>query len=118
MFTTTNHTPTNLHIAHSNSWDEVCAIEKHFLRIANELSALWDSLEIDNYIDSLLIDNRGARMGFPIEVLDELMFLAGIRWHLSHLCGTVIESTSPEAFNYSGNRAELCGAPSRTWVLI
>lgn len=100
------------------SWDEIAAVEKRFPRIANELCTHWGSKDIDPYIDGLLIDDRGDRMGFPIEVLDELMFLAGIRWHLAHLCGTLIESTSAEAFSYAGNRAELCGADSSTWVLL
>lgn len=118
MLTTTARTPNNQHTSRSNGWDEVSAIEKRFPRIANKLCALWGGQEIDNYIDTLLIDNRGARMGFPMDVLDELMFLAGTRWHLTHLGETVIESTSPEEFNYSGNRTELCGSPSRTWVLL
>ncbi|MDP2787857.1 MAG: hypothetical protein Q8O79_07260 [Pseudomonadota bacterium] len=118
MLTNTICTPSSQRPPRTNAWDEVSAIEKRFPRIASELSTLWGSKEIDSYIDGLLLDDRGDRMGFPIDALDELMFLAGIRWHLSHLCGTVIDSTGPEEFNYSGNRAELCGAPSKTWVLI
>lgn len=118
MLTNTVRTPISQPTSLANSWDELSAIERRFPRIANELSLLWGTQEIDGYIDSLLIDDRGVRMGFPIDVLDELMFLAGMRWHLNHLCGTLIESTSPEGFNYSGNRSELCGAPSRTWVLL
>jgi len=118
MLTNTVRTPDCQRTSRANLWDGVSAIEKRFPRIASEISSLWGSAEIDNYIDRLLIDERGDRMGFPIDILDELMFLAGIRWHLSHLCGTVIESTLPEEFNYSGNRAELCGTHSNTWVLL
>lgn len=118
MLTNTICTPSSQRPPRTSAWDEVSTIEKRFPRIANELSTLWGGKGIDSYIDGLLLDDRGDRMGFPIDVLDELMFLAGIRWHLSHLCGTVIDSTGPEEFNYSGNRAELCGAPSKTWVLI
>jgi hypothetical protein len=118
MLTNTFSAHTSQHTTHSNVWDEISAIEKHFPRIASEIVTRWADKDGDNYIDNLLLDDRGDRMGFPSDVLNELMFLAGVRWHLSHLCGTVIESTSPEDFNYSGNRAELCGAPSRTWVLL
>jgi len=118
MLTTTTRALSSQHASRANGWDEVSAIEKRFPRIAKELCALWGTQGIDNYIDNLLLDERGDRMGFPIDVLEELMFLAGILWHLSHLCGTLIESTSPEEFNYSGNRAELCGTPSHTWVLL
>lgn len=118
MLTNTVHMPSSQRATHTNAWDDVSAIEKRFPRIANEISTLWGGKNIVNYIDRLLLDDRGDRMGFPIDVLDELMFLAGIHWHLNHLCGTVIESTGPEEFNYSGNRAELCGAPSKTWILV
>jgi len=101
----------------AKTWDELSAIENRFLRIANELSRLWDGPEADHYIDSLLLDDRGDRMGFPIAVLDELMFLAGVRWHRSHLCGTMIETTTAEPFSSSGSRGELCGGSS-TWVLV
>jgi hypothetical protein len=101
-----------------NAWCEISALEQRFPRIAKEISILWGSNEINDYIDSLLLDNRGERMGFPIEVLDELMFLAGIRWHLDHLCGTVIESTLPEEFNFTGHQVENGGAPSGTWILL
>jgi hypothetical protein len=100
------------------AWDEISALEKRFPRIAREISLLWSGNEIVDYIDSLLLDNRGERMGFPIEVLDELMFLAGIRWHVNHLCGTVIESTLPEEFNFTGHNVENGGAPSGTWILL
>ena len=57
------------------------AIELRFARIARELTARWHGSDIDNYLDSLLIDTRGSRMGFPPEVLEEIMFLAGVRWN-------------------------------------
>lgn len=118
MLATAFSLPTSQRHGKKNLWDEISAIEKRFPRIANEMCSHWGTQEIDNYIDSMLLDDRGDRMGFPIDVLDELMFLAGIRWHLNHLCGTVIESTSPEAFNYSGHRTELCSENPGTWVLL
>lgn len=60
------------------------AIEIRFPRIARELTARWQTPGIDFYIDSLLIDTRGNRMGFPPDVLEEIMFLAGVRWYLGH----------------------------------
>lgn len=58
------------------------AIEGRFARIARELTARWNRSDIDDYLDSLLIDTRGNRMGFPPEVLEEIMFLAGVRWFM------------------------------------
>lgn len=101
-----------------NGWNSVCAIEKRFPRIARELCNRWQSDEIDDYIDSLLLDDRGDRMGFPIDVLDELMFLAGIRWHVLHLCGTVIQTTTAEHFDFTGNTRQENYVDPKTWVLI
>ncbi len=100
--------------------DPLSAIEKRFPRIANELSIYWKSPNIDTYINGMLLDDRGDRLGFPLDVLDELMFLAGIRWYLSHLCGTPIESISAEAFNFTGNQnpsQDMTSHDSKSWVL-
>jgi hypothetical protein len=54
------------------------AIGKAFPRIANALAALWTRPDaFTSYLDDLLIDNRGARQGFPIDVLAELHALSG-----------------------------------------
>jgi len=118
MLSYTVPTAINQRRPHRNHVDEVTALEKRFPRIASELCMLWKTPEIEHYIDSLLLDDRGDRMGFPIDVLDELMFLAGIRWHQSHLCGTLIETTTTEEFSYKGNRTELCNSNSNSWVLV
>lgn len=100
--------------------DQLSALEKSFPRIARELSIYWKCSNIDAYIDSMLLDERGNRLGFPPDILDELMFLASIRWHLNHLCGTLIDSTSAEPFNFSGNRStnqELANHDPKSWVL-
>ena len=94
------------------------ALELRFMRIARTVSSLWQTPDIDLYLDGLLLDDRGDRMGFPIEVLDDLMFLASIRWHETHQCGTLIETTSADAFSYSGSRSELCSSNTNSWVLL
>lgn len=118
MLTSSLTIPASQRAARAYAWDDIAAIERRFPRIANELCKLWSGKDIDTYVDSLLIDDRGDRLGFPIDVLEELMFLAGIRWHLSHLCGTVIDTTGPEEFNFSGNRTELCSSNPGSWVLL
>lgn len=94
------------------------ALEQRFPRIAKTLSSFWQTPDIETYLDGLLLDDRGDRRGFPIDVLDDLMFLASIRWHETHQCGTLIETTSAAAFSYSGNRTELCSSNSNSWVLL
>lgn len=65
---------------------QVCrsAIELFFPRIARELTQHWFRAGIDDLLGHLIVDDRSGRRGFPLEVIDELMFLADIRWHLTH----------------------------------
>ena len=47
-----------------------------FPRIANLLAAMWpDPNSLRRYIDDLLVDKRGNRQGFPVDVLKELFEL-------------------------------------------
>ena len=47
-----------------------------FPRIANLIAAMWhDSNSLRRYVDDLLVDKRGTRQGFPVEVLRELFQL-------------------------------------------
>ena len=47
-----------------------------FPRIANLLAVLWaDPNSLRRYIDDLLVDKRGNRQGFPLDILRELFAL-------------------------------------------
>jgi hypothetical protein len=47
-----------------------------FPRIANLLAAMWpDPTSFRRYMDDLLVDKRGNRQGFPVDVLKELFEL-------------------------------------------
>lgn len=47
-----------------------------FPRIANLIAALWqDPNSLRRYVDDLLVDKRGSRQGFPLDVLRELFRL-------------------------------------------
>jgi hypothetical protein len=47
-----------------------------FPRIANLMAAMWqDPNSLRRYVDDLLVDRRGNRQGFPLEVLSELFKL-------------------------------------------
>lgn len=95
----------------------VSALERHFPRIARELAARWKGVEIDAYLDSLLIDMRGNRMGFPSDVLEEIMFLAGVRWYLSrHATANTLESPKDE-FSFCTDEFRRCGTTG-SWVLV
>jgi hypothetical protein len=55
--------------------DGPCALERQFKRIADKIAESWPSSECARYIDSLLVDSRGGRQGFPSEVISELFLL-------------------------------------------
>ena len=39
--------------------------------------------DIEQHLQTLLIDNRSTRQGFPPEIVEELMLLDGLLWALS-----------------------------------
>jgi len=52
------------------------AMLSKFPRICNLLAVLWqDPPSLRRYVDDLLVDKRGNRQGFPIEILRELFAL-------------------------------------------
>jgi hypothetical protein len=52
------------------------ALSKAFPRIANMLARLWrDPSALTDYMDDLLVDRRGGRKGFPVDVLADLQTL-------------------------------------------
>jgi hypothetical protein len=93
------------------------AIELRFARVARELISRWNGPDIDAYLDSLLIDTRGNRMGFPSDVLEEIMFLAGIRWYQSKdVIPETLEAPRDE-FSFCTDEFRRCGT-SGAWVLV
>ena len=49
------------------------ALAKTFPRIANALATFWERPDaLTSYLGELLVDRRGGRNGFPLDVLDEL----------------------------------------------
>ena len=52
------------------------ALMYKFPRIANLMAAMWqDANSLRRYVDDLLVDKRGNRQGFPVDVLRELFAL-------------------------------------------
>lgn len=48
------------------------ALEEKYERILRKIAALWCSPEIDDYFTSLILDTRGGRQGFPMDVLADI----------------------------------------------
>jgi hypothetical protein len=55
--------------------DSITDLEKHFPRLVEEIALEWGYPKFPDYIDHLLLDDRGDRQGFPETVVSELMFL-------------------------------------------
>jgi hypothetical protein len=54
------------------------ALARTFPRIANSLATFWARPDaLMSYLSELLVDRRGGRKGFPLDVLDELHQLRG-----------------------------------------
>jgi len=52
------------------------ALLRQFPRIANVVARAWhNAAELQTVLDDLLIDRRGGRQGFPLEVTEELLVL-------------------------------------------
>ena len=47
-------------------------LEEQFPRIFGKVALLWGTLELENYLQELILDYRGNRSGFPSEVMREL----------------------------------------------
>lgn len=82
---------------------ELCA---QYPRIANRLALCWSDTRLtDQVLDSLLVDRRGGRRGFPHEVREELAALDAYhrrRTATSQLDGLeVVESDEPSLFESS-----------------
>ncbi len=102
-----------------SAWNELSAIERRFSRIAQELAARWKRGDIDAYLNSLLLDDRGNRQGFPAGVLEELMFLSSLRWQLQHPRFNRADEGLVEQFSCNPVArldSRYC-EPKRAWVL-
>lgn len=52
-------------------------LEEKYLRVLNRIVELWDSKEIDEYFNELMMDTRsGTRQGFPHDVASEIFALS------------------------------------------
>jgi hypothetical protein len=54
--------------------DVRCALED-YPRICAQVQQLWGSPECEAYINTLVIDTRGSRKGFPPPMMEELLYL-------------------------------------------
>lgn len=65
----------------------VSDIERAFPHITQRLVRDWGKAAVLPYLDSLLVDSRGGRRGFPFEVLQEIMLVREV--HVARSGGRV-----------------------------
>jgi hypothetical protein len=59
---------------------DTALIQEQYPRIVEKILQLWGSTELNEYLDSILFDERGSRHGFPLAIVSALM-----RIHESHI---------------------------------
>lgn len=55
------------------------SLEAQYPRVFNNIMSVWGTPRVDDYLGSLLIDDRGGRQGFPAKVMQDILFLYGLR---------------------------------------
>lgn len=62
--------------------NEFSILETRFPHIIAQLHATWPDSQ--DYLDSLMIDLRGNRQGFPPDAMSEILFLTDLLWWFTH----------------------------------
>lgn len=57
-------------------------LEAKFSRIFNKILGMWGTPELDRYLGSLFVDDRGGRQGFPADVMNDILMLSRIHEHV------------------------------------
>ncbi|MDD5365947.1 MAG: hypothetical protein PHR30_11450 [Gallionellaceae bacterium] len=77
-------------------------LEQHFPHIVQGLQTSWiDPVATDHFLQSILVDDRDGRAGFPAAVFDELMFISDLNWKRRHFNEQGVEFP-PDDFSFGG----------------
>lgn len=57
------------------------ALEADYPNIADNITLIWGSPECETYLNKLMLNSRGSRQGFNLDIMDELMLLTAITEH-------------------------------------
>lgn len=57
------------------------ALEAGYPNIADNITLVWGSPECEAYLNKLMLNSRGSRQGFNLDIMDELMLLTAITEH-------------------------------------
>ncbi len=83
--------------------DPRCYVEVEYPHVVKGLTEHWGhAADIRRYLDDLVTDRRGERVGFPPAVFEELMFLHDLLWQLRHPNASQVDIFM-DAFRYAVN---------------
>jgi hypothetical protein len=57
--------------------DPRSALEIQYPRIVEQLALKWSQYDCEQFLNGLMLDERGDRQGFPVNVIDDLLMLHG-----------------------------------------
>ena len=57
--------------------DEILLLIETFPRIGNRIVLLWGTVDLQNYLNTLIVDERGGREGFPHPVAEAILRIHG-----------------------------------------
>ncbi|MHB1245221.1 MAG: hypothetical protein ACYCZH_02180 [Sulfuriferula sp.] len=77
-------------------------LENQFPHIVQELVAKWGTPDVETYLASLMMDNRGNRQGFPSAVAEELMLIDTVLWELSDTRKLFLSTHDDSNFSFGG----------------
>lgn len=81
--------------------ETACALERCYPHIVQGLAICWhDPDATDRYLNSVLVDERDGRQGFPEEVFSELMFISDLNWRRRHFNDEGVQ-IAPENFSFA-----------------
>jgi ankyrin repeat protein len=83
-------------------------LEMQYPRVFNNIMNVWGTAKVDDYLGSLLIDDRGGRQGFPTKVMQDILFLYSLREKLKGAGPSKQDAWAEEVEKrgFSGNASE------------
>ena len=62
-------------------------LETKFPRIFNKIVSMWGNTELDSFMEGLMVDDRGGRKGFPMDVMNDILLLSRLHEQVRALAG-------------------------------
>ncbi len=62
---------------------EVLILLETFPRIGNRTALLWGTVDLQNYLNTLIVDERGGREGFPHPVAEAILRIHGEHYKIA-----------------------------------